>query len=132
MDGAEDRGTVFVIGATNRPRLVDEAMLRPGRLDKIIEVPLPSCDGRLDILEKLVRKIGHREKEVNCAEIAERCENASGAELEALASEAIEAAIRESGEETWVPVAQRHFEAAIIKLHAARGIRNAAAHRCGN
>jgi SpoVK/Ycf46/Vps4 family AAA+-type ATPase len=124
MDGAEDRGRVFVIGATNRPKLVDEAMLRPGRLDKIIEVPLPSLEERVDILEKLIRKIGHRQEDIDCREIAIRCDEASGAELEALTSEAIESAIGESVDDEWIPVSHKHFENAILKLHTARCIRN--------
>jgi len=46
MDGLEDRKGVFVIAATNRPDIIDPAMLRPGRLDKLLYVPLPSKDER--------------------------------------------------------------------------------------
>jgi ribosome biogenesis ATPase len=47
MDGLEDRNGVFVIAATNRPDIIDPAMLRPGRLDKLLYVPLPTKDDRL-------------------------------------------------------------------------------------
>ena len=47
MDGLEERVGVFVIAATNRPDIIDPAMLRPGRLDKLLYVPLPNSDDRL-------------------------------------------------------------------------------------
>ena len=46
MDGLDDRRGVFVIAATNRPDIIDPAMLRPGRLDKLLYVPLPNKDDR--------------------------------------------------------------------------------------
>jgi ribosome biogenesis ATPase len=55
MDGLEDRRNVFVIAATNRPDIIDPAMLRPGRLDKLLYVPLPSKDDRFSILETITR-----------------------------------------------------------------------------
>jgi len=115
MDGVVDRGRVFVIGATNRLELIDEAMLRPGRLDKKIEVPLPNKEGRIDILNKQLKKVKNRE-EINTEAIAELCECFSGAELEALITEAIEIAIKESSDDNWIPVNQSHLEAAFDKL----------------
>ena len=56
MDGLEDRKQVFVIAATNRPDIIDPAMLRPGRLDQLLLVPLPTPDDRLDILQPITRK----------------------------------------------------------------------------
>lgn len=47
MDGLDERRDVFVIAATNRPDIIDPAMLRPGRLDKLLYVPLPTNDDRL-------------------------------------------------------------------------------------
>jgi len=47
MEGLEDRNGVFVIAATNRPDIIDPAMLRPGRLDKLLYVPLPSKDDKV-------------------------------------------------------------------------------------
>ena len=115
MDGVVDRGRVFVIGATNRLELIDEAMLRPGRLDKKIEVPLPNKEGRIDILNKQLNKVKNK-GEINTEKLAEICENYSGAELEALITEAIEIAIKESTEENWIPVQQIHLELAYEKL----------------
>ncbi|KAL7525775.1 hypothetical protein ACHAXR_001829, partial [Thalassiosira sp. AJA248-18] len=57
MDGLDSRRSVFVIAATNRPELIDPAMLRPGRLDKLLYVPLPSPDDRYSILRALSTKI---------------------------------------------------------------------------
>jgi len=57
MDGLDSRRSVFVIAATNRPELIDPAMLRPGRLDKLLYVPLPSPDDRHSILCALSTKI---------------------------------------------------------------------------
>jgi len=57
MDGLDSRRSVFVIAATNRPELIDPAMLRPGRLDKLLYVPLPSPDDRLSILRALSAKV---------------------------------------------------------------------------
>ena len=56
MDGLEDRKQVFVIAATNRPDIIDPAMLRPGRLDQLLLVPLPSREDRLDILRTITKK----------------------------------------------------------------------------
>ena len=57
MDGLEERRGVFVIAATNRPDIIDPAMLRPGRLDKLLYVPMPSKEDRHSILKTLCRKI---------------------------------------------------------------------------
>lgn len=50
MDGLDERRDVFVIAATNRPDIIDPAMLRPGRLDKLLYVPLPTNEDRFSIL----------------------------------------------------------------------------------
>jgi ribosome biogenesis ATPase len=57
MDGAESRQGLYIIAATNRPDMLDPALLRPGRLEKLLLVPLPSKEGRASILKKLARKI---------------------------------------------------------------------------
>lgn len=51
MDGLEDLKGVVVIGATNRPDIIDEALLRPGRFDRLLEIPLPDSDSRKEILK---------------------------------------------------------------------------------
>jgi ribosome biogenesis ATPase len=89
MDGLEDRKGVFVIAATNRPDIIDPAMLRPGRLDKLLYVPLPTKDDRFSIL-KTVTKSLPLDKEVNLRLIShsEHCDGFSGADLSALVREA--------------------------------------------
>ena len=57
MDGLEERRGVFVIAATNRPDIIDPAMLRPGRLDKLLYVPLPTKEDRFSILKTVCRSI---------------------------------------------------------------------------
>merc|ERR1712139_514182 len=57
MDGVQQRAQIFVIAATNRPDIIDPAMLRPGRLDRLLYVPLPSDVGRLEILRTHTRKL---------------------------------------------------------------------------
>ncbi|EGW32138.1 uncharacterized protein SPAPADRAFT_71630 [Spathaspora passalidarum NRRL Y-27907] len=91
LDGLNDRKGVFVIGATNRPDMIDPAMLRPGRLDKTLYIELPSAEERLEILKTLVR--ANRtplSKDVNLQEVANdmRCRNFSGADLSSLVKEA--------------------------------------------
>ena len=64
MDGFERRGDVKIIGATNRIDILDRALLRPGRFDRIIEIPLPDVEGRLAILTVHTRKM-NLDEEVN-------------------------------------------------------------------
>jgi len=89
MDGLEDRKGVFVIAATNRPDIIDPAMLRPGRLDKLLYVPLPTRDDRFSILKTVTKKLP-LDKDANLRMIAhsEHCEGFSGADLSALVREA--------------------------------------------
>ncbi|KAJ4460189.1 putative Ribosome biogenesis ATPase RIX7 [Paratrimastix pyriformis] len=92
--GAAHNG-VFVIGATNRRELIDEAMLRPGRLGKELEVPLPDAAGRLQILKAATRHTP-LEPALDLRAIADQCPDGfSGADLAALANEASLVALRE-------------------------------------
>ncbi|ASJ05979.1 proteasome-activating nucleotidase [Thermococcus pacificus] len=93
MDGFDPRGNVKVIAATNRPDILDPALLRPGRFDRLIEVPLPDFRGRLEILKVHTRKMNL--KDVDLRIIAELTEGASGADLKAIATEAGMFAIRD-------------------------------------
>ncbi|KAJ1419967.1 P-loop containing nucleoside triphosphate hydrolase [Sesbania bispinosa] len=96
LDGAEQRRGVFVIGATNRPEVMDPALLRPGRLGKLLYVPLPSPDERVLILKALARTIPvDASVDLNAIGTSEACDNLSGADLAALMNEAALAAIRE-------------------------------------
>jgi len=89
MDGLEERRGVFVIAATNRPDIIDPAMLRPGRLDKLLYVPMPTKEDRFSILKTCCRKIPIDE-DVDLKKIAfdPQCEGYSGADLSALCREA--------------------------------------------
>lgn len=92
LDGFDPRGNVKVIAATNRPDILDPALLRPGRFDRLIEVPLPNFTGRLEILKVHTRRMNLRD--VDLKAIAEMTEGASGADLKAIATEAGMFAIR--------------------------------------
>nr|CCC94760.1 putative vesicular transport protein (CDC48 homologue) [Trypanosoma congolense IL3000] len=89
MDGVEGRENVYVIAATNRPDMIDPAMLRPGRLDKMLYVPLPSVEQRCSILETHARRYPI-DNSVDLSSIArdERLDGFSGADLAALMREA--------------------------------------------
>lgn len=85
LDGADQRRGVYVIGATNRPEVMDRAVLRPGRFGKLLYVPLSSPDERGLILKALARK-KPIDASVDLIAIGsdEACENLSGADLSAL------------------------------------------------
>lgn len=96
MDGAEKRKGVFVIGATNRPEVMDPAVLRPGRFGKLLLVPLPDAEGRVSILKALVRnKPMATDVDLNYIGHSQACENFSGADLAALVNEACMSALQE-------------------------------------
>ncbi len=93
MDGIKSRGKVVVIGATNRPNSIDEALRRPGRFDREIEIGIPTRDGRFDILEIHTRGMPIDES-VKLEDIADKTHGYSGADLSALTKEAAMAALR--------------------------------------
>ncbi len=94
IDGLQDLKNVVVIGATNRPDAIDPALLRPGRFDKIIEIPMPDAETRLKVLEVHTKRMPLG-KNVNLADIANATEGYTGAELENVCREAGMNAIRE-------------------------------------
>lgn len=95
MDGFETRKKVFLIAATNRPDIIDPAMLRPGRLDKLLYVPLPTADGRVGILQTLLRRVVlASDVDVHALAYDTRCDGFTGADLQALIRAAGEAALR--------------------------------------
>ncbi|KAJ2861830.1 Ribosome biogenesis ATPase rix7 [Coemansia aciculifera] len=95
IDGMESRKSVYVIAATNRPDIIDPAMLRPGRLDKLLFVELPTPGERADILRTLSKRTPLAD-DVCLDTIAahERCNGFSGADLAGLIREASVAALR--------------------------------------
>merc|ERR1712084_131295 len=86
---------VFFIGATNRPELLDEALLRPGRLDQLIYIPLPDLPARQNILEATLKK-SPIAPNVPMAFVAQKTEGFSGADLAELCQRAAKAAIRDA------------------------------------
>ncbi len=93
VDGIEDMSEIVVIGATNRPDMLDPAILRPGRFDRLILVPPPDEKSRLAILKIYTRKMPLA-SDVNLVEIASRTEGYSGADIESLCREAALSALR--------------------------------------
>mgnify|MGYP006272219275 FL=1 len=94
MDGFEDRGQISIIAATNRFDMLDRAILRPGRFDRLIEVPKPDIEGRELIFQIHTRDMNVA-SEVDFAELAEETEEASGADVKAITTEAGMFAIRD-------------------------------------
>jgi len=94
MDGFEGRGDVGIVAATNRPDILDPALLRPGRFDRFIEVPLPNEEGRMEILKIHTKKMT-LDEDVDIEHIATLSEGASGADLKAICTESGMFAIRE-------------------------------------
>ena len=87
MDGFGSEETIIVLAATNRPEMLDKALLRPGRFDRRITIPVPDLKGRLDIL-KIHAKDKKISEEVNLESIAEDTAGFTGAELENILNEA--------------------------------------------
>ena len=93
MDGFDDRGEIRIMAATNRYDMLDEAILRPGRFDRLIEVPKPGPEGRRKILDIHSRGI-NVDSDIDFDELAEDLDDYSGADIESLITEAGMFAIR--------------------------------------
>ncbi|KAK9675466.1 hypothetical protein RND81_11G008700 [Saponaria officinalis] len=123
LNGGDDRRGVFVIGATNRPEVMDHALLRPGRFGKLLFVPLPNSGERGLILKALARK-KPIDASANLLEIGTRCENMSGADLSAVMNEAAMASLEEKlklttpvfGTGCPSTIKSAHFEQALMKV----------------
>ena len=111
MDGFENRGDVKIIGATNRIDILDRALLRPGRFDRIIEIPLPDETGRLSILKVHCRALTIDEN-VDLGEVAKQTDGKNGADLRAICMEAGMFAIRKDRP----AITQEDFLTAITKI----------------
>ncbi|MBN1133453.1 MAG: proteasome-activating nucleotidase [Methanosarcinaceae archaeon] len=98
MDGFESRGNVKIIAATNRVDLLDPALLRPGRFDRVIEVPLPNEAGRMEILKIHTRKMNLAD-DVNFKKLAIMTEGLSGADINVIVKEAGMFVLRRRGKE---------------------------------
>lgn len=115
MDGLEELQSVVVIGATNRPNLIDPALLRPGRFDELVYVPVPNAEGRLRILEIQTERMPLAD-DVDLSAIADRAVRFTGADLEDVVRRAGLIALRETLEAS--EVTMRHFEAAFADSRA--------------
>ncbi|MGC1122378.1 MAG: CDC48 family AAA ATPase [Candidatus Methanofastidiosia archaeon] len=112
VDGIEKLERVTVIAATNRPDLLDPALLRPGRFDSLIEIPMPDEEARVAIFKVHTRDMPL--KNVDIKELAKRTEDFSGADIAAVCREAGMFAIRENIDAEIVEM--KHFEQALDKL----------------
>ncbi|MEF8783735.1 MAG: proteasome-activating nucleotidase [Haloarculaceae archaeon] len=113
MDGFEDRGEIRIIAATNRFDMLDRAILRPGRFDRLIEVPKPNEIGREQIFRIHTRNMNVAD-DVDYAVLAEMAEDASGADIKAICTEAGMFAIRDDRTE----VRMTDFEEAYEKIRS--------------
>ena len=93
MDGFDSRKGVILLAATNRPEILDKALLRPGRFDRRVQVELPDLKGRTDILAVHGRKV-HLGENVNFEAIARATVGASGADLANIVNESALRAVR--------------------------------------
>jgi ATP-dependent metalloprotease len=111
MDGFQQSSGIVVIGATNFPELLDKALTRPGRFDKIVAVPLPDVHGRLEILKQHTKNVAI-DKGVNLTTIARQTTGFSGADLGNLVNQAAVKGSRERAR----AVDMSHFEWAKDKI----------------
>jgi len=111
LDGFNPLGEVKIIGASNRPDILDEALLRPGRFDRIIEIPLPNIDGRTEIF-KIHTKRMNVDETIDAHDLAQKTDGATGAEIKAIATEAGMFAIRDNRDVVTI----LDFEKAIVKV----------------
>jgi transitional endoplasmic reticulum ATPase len=95
MDGMGAKKNVFIIGATNRPDIIDPAIMRPGRLDQLIYIPLPDQGSRVSVLKSCLRK-SPVAKDVDLGFLADKTPGFSGADLTEICQRAAKLAIRES------------------------------------
>ncbi|XP_076174088.1 ATPase family gene 2 protein homolog A isoform X2 [Ptiloglossa arizonensis] len=110
LDGVTALGSVTLVAATNRPDKIDKALLRPGRLDRIIYVPLPDYETREEIFDIKLKNMPITE-DVNIQDLVELTEGYSGAEIQAICHEAAMKALEE--DLNAVIITKEHFKAAL-------------------
>jgi len=111
MDGLSEIKNVFVLAATNRPDIIDPALLRPGRIDKIIEIPMPDEETRRAIFAVHTKRMPLA-KDVSIEELAKSAEGYTGAEIENIVREAGMCAIRNNKD----IVTKKDFEFALLEV----------------
>ena len=115
IDGLESMEGVVVVGATNRPDIIDAGLLRPGRFDRLVMIPSPDKKARLEIF-KIHTKNMPLDKDVNLKKLADLTENYSGADIESLCREAAMLAIRKSDKSK--KVTKENFDQAMDSVRA--------------
>ena len=115
MDGIEDNSDIVIIGATNRPDMLDAAILRPGRFDRILLVGPSDKKGRLEIF-KIHTKNMPLAKDVDIEDLAEKTEGYVGSDIEGLCREAAMLALRKDIDVKTVTL--KNFEEAMAKVKA--------------
>jgi proteasome regulatory subunit len=111
MDGFNPIGDIKIIAATNRVDILDEALLRPGRFDRIIEIGVPTFEARVCIFKIHTKRMNIAEG-INFEALAQKCEGATGADIKAICTEAGMFAIRDNRD----TVTLADFEKAIEKM----------------
>ncbi|KAI8336291.1 P-loop containing nucleoside triphosphate hydrolase protein [Chlamydoabsidia padenii] len=107
MDGVEGRNGVIVIGCTNRPQQIDDAILRPGRLDQLIYVDMPTIDDRKDIITRLCKRM-RVDNDIDALELAKETAYCTGADLDYLFREAGTVALRQDIDT--LSIGKRHLD----------------------
>jgi transitional endoplasmic reticulum ATPase len=119
MDGLEDLNGVVVIGATNRPDIIDEALLRPGRFDRVLEVPIPDKEARTQILQIHTRK-KPLDTDVRIEKLVDLTAGMTGADIASLVNAAAMSAIKEHVENAAntgkLKISMKQFESALNKV----------------
>lgn len=117
LDGLEDLKGVVVIAATNRPDIIDEALLRPGRFDRILEVPPPDKDARKQIVQIHTKK-KPLDSDVKLDKLVEMTDGMTGAEIAAIVNAAAMTAIKEhvNKKGSKLKISMKHFEGAFSKI----------------
>lgn len=117
LDGFDARGDVRILAATNRPDILDPALLRPGRFDRIIEFPVPNTEARLQIFKIHTRKINN-DSTVNIDRLVALTDGASGADIKAIVTEAGMFAIRQEKDSVSLSDYERAIEKVMGKLES--------------
>lgn len=126
MDGLEELRNVVIIAATNRPDIIDAALLRPGRFDRLLFVPPPDLEARRQIFKIHTRKTPMAD-DVNLDDFAKRTDGYTGADIASVANTSVMLALREHISKAKDPedakkkakglkVARRHFDEALLKI----------------
>ena len=144
LDGLEDLKGVVVIGATNRPDILDEALLRPGRFDRILEIPVPSKEARKQILEIHLKK-KPIDSTVDIEKLVEITDGYTGADIAAMVNAAAMSAINDhisvagknkitrgpeqrkdekERQNSNLTISVKHLEAGLQKIKKSKGIGN--------